>query len=221
MGMLWEVAQAARKRRSGFTATFRHLGALGLFFLSILDSSPLPTFGGPDILIVILVAARPDTWWEYVVAATAGSVIGAIFTFKLARRAGKKYLDGKFRHRRVGGLLRLFERWETGVLVASTAVPFPLPTSVFFAAAGASNRYDTRKYVTVVAICRAVRYSGVALLTYLYGRHIIRVLRHPTQNWGWLLLIVTIFAGVVAIGFIFNRRLEKHALQQLEPGHPA
>jgi Beta-lactamase len=44
------IQNATPPRGHGVTSMFRHLGALGLFFLAILDSSPLPTFGGPDIL---------------------------------------------------------------------------------------------------------------------------------------------------------------------------
>jgi membrane protein YqaA with SNARE-associated domain len=205
--MFYELIQTTSKSRRTFSA-FRHLGALGLFFLAILDSSPLPTFGGPDILTVILVVTRHNPWYEYAAVATAGSVIGAYITFTLARHAGKAYLESKFGQRTLPGLLRFFEKWRTGALVASTAIPFPLPTSVLFAAAGASNNYSTRKYLIVVALCRAGRYSAVALIAEIYGRHIIRVLRHPTQHWGWLLLLAAIFAGVIGTWFLINRRLE-------------
>ncbi len=205
--MLLEIVQAARARHRTLTM-FRHLGAFGLFLLAILDSSPLPTFGGPDILIVILVATRPNPWYEYAAAATAGSVIGAYLTFRLARRAGAAYLNNKFGQRRLPMLLNFFERWRTGALVASTAIPFSLPTSVLFAAAGASNSYSPRTYVFVVALCRAVRYSGVAFLAHLYGRHIIRVLRHPVQYWGWLLLFAMMFVAVVTAGILINRWTE-------------
>src|ERR1700733_15667637 len=118
---------------------FRHLGAAGLFFLAILDSTPLPTFGGPDILLAILAGSHRDPWCEYVAAATAGSLIGAYITFRLARGAGAAYLDTKFGQGKVRAFLRLFQRWGTGTLVATTAIPFPFPTSMVFAAAGASD----------------------------------------------------------------------------------
>ncbi len=202
-----ELIQTAKRRRSGTTAAFAHLGALGLFFFAILDSSPLPTFGGADILTVILVATRPHPWYEYAAAATAGSVIGAYITFRLARRAGRSYLNGKLGKRGVPKFLKFFEKWGTGALVGSTAIPFPLPTSLFFMAAGASDHYSTRKYLTVVALSRAIRYSGVALIAHAYGRHIIRVLRHPAQNWHWLLLFACVFVAIVAIGVFISRRL--------------
>ena len=204
--MLAAVIQAARRNPSRLTAMFRHFGALGLFFLAILDSSPLPTFAGPDILIIILAAAHRNPWYEYAAVATAGSLIGAYFTFRLARRAGRAYLESKFgrRHR---ALWRVWEQGGTGALIASTAVPFPFPTSFVFAAAGASETYQARKYLALVALCRAARYSAIALLADLYGRRIIRVLRHPTQHWGWFAGFALIFIFAVVAGFVFNRHM--------------
>lgn len=206
--MLALFLQVARTRRSrGLTATLRHFGAFGLFALAILDSSPLPTFGGPDILIAILAARHANPWYEYAAVATAGSVIGAYFTYRLARRAGVAYLDGKFGHSKVQKLQDVFHRWGTGALAVSTAVPFPFPTSMFFAAAGASN-YGTKKYITVVALCRAARYSLIALLADRYGRQFVRAVRHPDRYWGWLLLFAAVVGCMVALGIFLSRRLE-------------
>src|SRR5438874_13214800 len=80
------IQSARRNRGHGLTSMFRHLGALGLFFLAILDSSPLPTLGGPDILTAILAASHRNPWYEYAAVATAGSVVGALLTFRVARR---------------------------------------------------------------------------------------------------------------------------------------
>src|SRR5690348_14999411 len=106
--------QQARPQRRGLMSYFGHLGALGLFAFAVLDSSPIPTFGGPDILIIFLVATRPHPWYEYAAAATAGSVVGAFITFRLARRAGRAYIDRVFGKKgRTQSWLRFFQRWET------------------------------------------------------------------------------------------------------------
>ncbi|MGB7745277.1 MAG: VTT domain-containing protein [Terracidiphilus sp.] len=183
-----------------------HLGALGLFFIAIIDSSPLPTFGGPDILTAILAARQTNPWYEYAAVATAGSVIGAWFTFRIARRAGSAYLHSKFGNRKVEAMLQFFQKSGTGALVASTAVPFPFPTSLLFAAAGASN-YPAARFLTVVTICRGARYTLVAIIADHYGRHFVRVLRHPTQYWGWLLLFAAVILGMTLAGIALNRRL--------------
>jgi membrane protein YqaA with SNARE-associated domain len=187
--------------------TLRYLGVSGLFLWAILDSFPLPIFGGSDILTAILAASHHHPWYEYAAVATAGSLIGAFITFRLARRAGLAYLHNKFGSGRVPTILRLFERWGTGALAVSTAIPFPFPTSVFYAAAGASS-YHIGKYLAVVGICRAVRYSLLAILADHYGRHFIPIIQHPVQYWGWLLLFAAIVTGLVATGIVINRRLE-------------
>src|SRR5437016_11580858 len=103
------IQNARRNRGHGLTSMFRHLGALGLFSLAILDSSPVPTFGGPDILTAILAATHRNPWYEYATVATTGSLIGAYLTFRLARKAGSSYLTSRFGERRVSSLLKVFE----------------------------------------------------------------------------------------------------------------
>ena len=161
MFTLLQIARPLRTR--SITSIFRHLGALGLFFFAILDSSPLPTFGGADILVAILAASRRNPWYEYAAVATTGSVLGAYLTFHVARKAGEAYLSSKFSAGKVSSLLRLFKKWGTGVLAASTAIPFPFPTSMVFAAAGASS-YPMRLYLPIVIVCRAVRYTAIAFV---------------------------------------------------------
>lgn len=188
-------------------STLRHLGAAGLFCLAILDSSPLPTFGGPDILTAILAASHRPLWYEYAACATAGSVLGAYFTFRLARTAGSAYLDKKFKKGRLSKFLKLFRQWGTGTLVASTLIPLPTPTSMFFAAAGAGD-YPLGRFIAIVTVCRGVRYFGIAYIAGHYGRHFLRVLRHPLQHWGWLALFVGLTISLVLGGIFLSRRLE-------------
>src|ERR1700691_4956659 len=116
--MLNALLQNANRGRT-FLSTFRHLGAFGIFALTILDSSPIPTFGGPDILLAILVSTRLNPWYEYAAVATVGSTIGAYITFRLARKAGDAYLESKFGHARVAALLGIFKKWGTGTLIAT------------------------------------------------------------------------------------------------------
>jgi membrane protein YqaA with SNARE-associated domain len=204
-----DLLAPARKRTASqsLLTTLRHLGAAGLFFLAILDSSPLPTFGGPDILTAILAASHHPLWYEYAASATAGSVLGAYLTFKIARRAGSAYLDKKFKKNKLSRFLNVFKHWGTGTLIASTAIPLPSPTSMFFAAAGAGG-YPQGRFLVIVATCRAVRYFGIAFIAAHYGRPLLRVLRHPLDHWGWLVLFIVLTCALVAGGFLVSRRLE-------------
>jgi membrane protein YqaA with SNARE-associated domain len=195
-----------------------HLGAAGLFFLAILDSSPLPTFGGLDIVMALLAAGHSSLWYEYAAGATAGSILGAFLTFRVARRAGEAYLHSKFKRGRVAKFLTIFRRWGTGSLVASTAIPLPTPTSVFFAAAGASE-YPVGKFLIVVTLCRGIRYFGIAFVAAHYGSSFVRVFRHPLRHWGWLALFLGVTAALIAGGILLNRQLEASAAEH--HGHPS
>jgi membrane protein YqaA with SNARE-associated domain len=197
--------------------TLRHLGAAGLFFLAILDSSPVPTFSGPDILTAVLAASHRPLWWEYAAVATAGSVIGAYLTFRLARTAGSAYLDKKFKHGKLAKFLKLFEHWGTGTLIASTAIPLPSPTSMFFAAAGAGD-YPKGRFLGIVTACRGARYFTIAFVAGHYGRHFLRVLRHPTQHWGWIAAAVILAVALLAGGIFASRRL---ATADADPAKPS
>ncbi len=204
MNMLIQKPKVHRGHSAAYI--FRHMGAAGLFSLAILDSSPLPTFGGPDILTAILAASHRNPWYEYALVATTGSVIGAYITFKIARRVGVAYLHSKFGNRKLDGVLKFFEKWGSGALAISAAVPFPFPTSALFAAAGISN-YSPRRFLTIITICRGVRYGLIAIIADFYGRRFIHALRHPGQYWPWLLLAAGIIFALIMAGIMLNRRL--------------
>lgn len=202
------LIQAPVRATRSYTSVLRHLGASGLFLIAILDSSPVPTFGGPDILTAILAARRGEPWYYYSAAATLGSVIGAYLTFHIARASGSAYLGRKFGEKRVAAILKFFEKWGTGALTLSTLVPFPFPTSAFFAAAGALN-YPLGKFITVVASARAVRYFAIGAIASHNGRHFIQVFRHPGQYAGWLFLIACAVSFFIAAALMVQRRLSE------------
>ena len=201
------LQRAARRQTTSYWSTLRHLGGVGLFVLAVLDSSPFPTFGGTDILTAILAARHREPWYYYAIIAAAGSVLGAYITFHMAHRAGAVYLRDKFGERRVSKLLAVFERWGTGILVLSTAVPIPSPTAAFFAVSGVLN-YSPRKFLAVVTLCRVARYSAIAAIASSYGRQFLRVLRHPGQYYGSFLLIAAAVIVLVLATILVRKQLE-------------
>jgi hypothetical protein len=77
---------------------------------------------------------------------------------------------------------------------------------MLFAAAGASD-YGVKRFLTVVIICRSARYTFIAIIADHYGRQFVRVLRHPSQYWGWLLLFAGVVFSLTMAGILLNRRL--------------
>jgi membrane protein YqaA with SNARE-associated domain len=204
---LTDFVKLAARHLRGIEVVLRHLGGLGLFVLAIIDSTPVPTFGGLDILTAILAARQREPWYYYAGFATAGSIIGAYLTFRMARKAGLDHLNRKFGQRRVAKLLVYFQRWGMGALVVSTVVPFPFPTSAFFAIAGALD-YPLRTFVVVVALCRAVRYGVLAAIASHYGRRFVVGMRHLGRHTGWLLGIAAAVVIVTTAAIVLTQRLQ-------------
>lgn len=205
------LAPRARAKASTFTyaSLLRHLGGFGLFLVAILDSSPIPTFGGLDILLAILAARKVEPWYYYAFIATAGSITGSILTYRAAHAAGASYLEKRFGKRRVKKLVGAFEHWGTGGLAVSTAVPLPFPTSAFFAIAGVL-KYRMGKFASVVAVCRALRYSLIAWTASRYGRHFVRTLSHPKEYMGWFIAII-VGVVIVIVTYVILRRAQQSA----------
>lgn len=199
------VKPSARKSVS-FMTLVSHWGGPGLLGLAILDGLPIPTFGGPDILTAILSARHHEPWYYYAAMTAVGSVIGAYITFRTARHAGASYMHKWFGERRVTRLLELFEQWGTGGLLLSTALPIPFPTSAFFAAAGIVG-YPRRRFIAVVAGGRVMRYAAIAAFASFYGRHFIRVLRHPDQYVGWFALTIGVVAALIFVTFWLKKQM--------------
>jgi membrane protein YqaA with SNARE-associated domain len=204
---LTDFVKPAARHQQGIAALVRHLGGFGLFLLAIVDSSPIPTFGSLDILTAILAARQREPWYYYAGVATAGSVIGAYFTFRMARKAGLDYLNRKFGQRKVASLLKYFKRWGTGALVVSTVIPLPFPTSAFFAAAGALD-YPLRTFIVVVALGRALRYGAIAAIASHYGRRFVVGLRHLGGHSGWLLAIAAAAVIAITAAIVLRKRLQ-------------
>jgi membrane protein YqaA with SNARE-associated domain len=202
-----DFAKPAARHHQGIAALVQHLGGFGLFLLAIVDSSPIPTFGGLDILTAILASRHHEPWYYYAGFATAGSVIGAYFTLRMARKAGLDYLNRKFRRQKVARLLKYFKRWGTGALVVSTVVPFPFPTSAFFAIAGVLD-YPLRTFIIVVALCRAVRYGAIAAIASHYGRRVVVGLRHLGRHFGLLLAIAAAVVIAITAAMVLRKRLQ-------------
>ncbi len=200
------VARRAAQKSVSFMTLIRHWGGPGLFVLAILDGLPVPTFGGPDILTAILAARHREPWYYYAAMTTAGAVVGSFITYRAARHAGAAYMQKWFGEKRVNRFLELFDRWGTGGLLLSTAVPVPFPTYAFFAAAGVVE-YPTKRFVGVVALGRGIRYAAIAAFASFYGRKFIRVLRHPGEYVGWFVVTLCLLAAIVAAALWLKRQM--------------
>jgi membrane protein YqaA with SNARE-associated domain len=179
-----------------------HLGSLGLFLVAIVDSSPipLPLPGSTDLLLLWLVAHGGDPWL-LASFAIAGSLVGGYATWNLGRRGGeaalRRYVPARLLKRVTGWV----ERHRILAVFLPAVLPPPVPLTPFALAAGALGVSRSR-FLAVYGTARALRYSLIAWLGVVYGRHAIRVWSVTLEKWSTPLIWV--FAGLFVAGSCFG-----------------
>jgi membrane protein YqaA with SNARE-associated domain len=169
---------------------FFHLGLIGLFLVSIVDSSfvPLPIPGVTDIMI-ILYAANHENLIALVAIATLGSALGGLFSHAVGQTGGKQFLE---KHVPAKILKRVTE-WVENHAILSVALPAilppPMPLSPFVLAAGAVHM-DRKKFMIAFTTSRCARHIIAAWLGIHYGRAVLNLWREFSSKWGTTILIV-------------------------------
>ena len=176
----------------------RHLGGVGLVLLGLADNSIIPLPGSMDILTIVLAAHHSRLWWYYAFMATAGAVIGGYITYGLARKGGKQAFERKLSTRTAEKVFKRFERWGFFAVAVPAILPPPFPIVPFLLAAGALQ-YSRRKFVLALALGRGVRFTIVAGLGAIYGRHIVRFFSRYYKPALFMLIGLTVIAGIISL----------------------
>ena len=182
-----------------------HLGWPGLILLGFLDNSVIPVPGSMDVLTIIL-SARNRQWWPYyALVATLGSVCGGYVTYRLARKEGESKFSRKLSAPTRKKVEEIFAKWGFGAIAISALLPPPAPMVPFLIAAGVTH-YPAGKFLSSLALGRAVRYSVLAFLSAQYGRLIIRMLAQNGRAVLWGALGIVTIAISISLIRHFRRR---------------
>ncbi len=184
------------------------LGGVGLIPLGLLDASVVPIPGSMDVLTIVLAARDSKLWFYYAGMATLGSVIGALVTFRLARRGGKETLKRKVSAARAERIIEIFSRWGFWSIAIAALLPPPVPMVPFVIAAGATQ-YSTEKFLIALTLGRTIRYSLLALMAARYGRQIINFIAHPAHPSLYVAFGTVVIAGVIAFVVLSARKKKR------------
>jgi membrane protein YqaA with SNARE-associated domain len=176
----------------------RHLGGVGLILLGIADSSVVPLPGSMDVLTIYLAAKHHQLWWYYALMATVGAVVGGYITYSLARKGGKEAFEHKMSSKKAAKVFERFERWGFGAVAVPALLPPPFPIVPFLLAAGAMQ-YSRKKFIAALALGRAVRFTIVAGLGAIYGRHIVRFFSRYYKPALFVLIGLAVIGGILAL----------------------
>jgi membrane protein YqaA with SNARE-associated domain len=163
-------------------AFFLHLGAFGLVFVGILDSSFLFLPVGNDLLLVVLVIRHHEYLPLYVTAASIGSAAGVLLLDLVCRRGGEEGLKRMMSARRLDYLKKKFNQSAAVPLVVACLAPPPFPFTAVIAAASAFQ-FSRLRLLGYVFAGRAVRFTLLGFAAIRLGREILRVANSPEFTW--------------------------------------
>jgi membrane protein YqaA with SNARE-associated domain len=188
------------------------LGALGVFAIALLDSAFIPLMGGPDVVVMALAHHNHAMAPVYVLAAIAGSTIGSLFLYFIARKAGQAALR-KFSPQKRARVEYLINRYDIWALVLAAVLPPPFPFKIFVLSAGAF-RMRLWRFIAAMVIGRGVRFALEGWMAVNYGEQAADIFKQHYPKIGLGL------AAAIVIIFLLNNLLKRrHLNDELEaPG---
>ena len=188
----------------GFRASLLALGVPGLLLIAVLDSAGVPLPGGVDIVLLLLAWQQPSLFLVTAFAAAAGSTIGCLFLYQVARTGGDKALGRLDPGKRHWVTEKVRDNDVMAILVAVLAPP-PFPTTVFILVAGLVGMSWTR-FTAAVFTGRMIRFSAEAYLAVHLGDRAFETLQRHYPTVGLTL------AGLVVLCLVGKWWQRRHAL---------
>lgn len=166
------------------------LGASGLFFVAVIDSSvvPLPLPGSTDLVLLWLVA-HGGSPWTLGAMAIGGSLVGGYTTWDVGRRGGETALRRYVPRRILARIIVWVQRHPVPAIFVPAILPPPIPLLPFALASGALG-VSRRRFIGVYGAARSLRYSFIAWLGASYGRRVVHLWSGALQKWSTPLLLV-------------------------------
>lgn len=148
---------------------FMDMGEIGLFILSIIESSifPIP----PDVILIPMCVANPQNALTLAAITTAGSVIGAVIGYFIGKLGGRPVLDFLFKNKKntILEVEKLYNKY--GVWAVGGAAFTPIPYKVFTIASGVF-KMKLLPFILISFIGRGLRFFFEGGLLMLFGEKI-------------------------------------------------
>ncbi len=163
-----------------------------LFLIALVESSVFPI--PPDVLLIAIVAARPQAWLRAAAACTGGSAIGAMVGYAIGSgfmaTLGQPIVDFYGAQAHWDRVVALYNG-EWGIWFLAGAAFTPIPFKVATIAAGATQM-SFAPFVVVSLVGRGARFVLVAAILRVFGAEVRRRLEQHFDAAALLFLILLI-----------------------------
>lgn len=197
------AAILAAYAKGGTVNFFMRFGLVGLFFISIVDSSfvPLPIPGVTDVMLIVY-AANHANLFLLIALSTLGSALGGLFSHAVGQAGGMAFLEKHVPERILKRVTSWMEQHAILAVALPAILPPPAPLSPFVLAAGAGHM-SRKKFMWAFTLSRAARHALACWLGVHYGKAVLHFWRSFSARWGTTILIAfwTITIAFTAVAF--------------------
>lgn len=178
-------------------------GVLGLFLVSIVDSSfvPLPVPGVTDIMIIVMAAQHANPVY-LILASTLGSALGGYLSFEVGQHGGLAFLEKHVPAR----IFKRVTRWMESHAILSVALPAilppPMPLAPFVLAAGAL-KMTVRKFMLAFTSSRAIRHGIAVWIGIRFGAGVLHLWNKFMGKYAVPILSTLWAVILISVGFAF------------------
>ena len=193
-------------------ALLKPLGAWGVLAVAALDGAFI---GLPmDAVVASYVYQGRARFFLYVLAASAGSVLGSCVIYVIGYKGGEELLRKRIPAQRFERIHSAFDRHPFWSLMLPAMLPPPTPFKLFALAAAVSEMGFVR-FVLAIFSGRMVRFLVLSLLTLKFGPDVVRligVLFHEH------LLLVMLIAAAAVVAWLM-RWIQGHSTNSVPANH--
>lgn len=200
-------------------------GLIGLFLVSIVDSSfiPLPVPGITDIMVVLL-AARHTNLVLLIAITTVGSALGGLFSHKIAQAGGMAFIEKHISPRIFHRVCDWMERHAILSVALPAILPPPMPLSPFVLAAGALQM-SRKKFMISFTVSRFLRHFGAAAIGVYFGSSVLHLWNSFSRRWAVPILVcvwsvILLFVGI-ALWKLYRTSLDMRSSESGRATKPA
>jgi membrane protein YqaA with SNARE-associated domain len=161
-------------------------GLPGIFLITLIDGCGVPNPAGPDVILLLYTSQQPEHWLSAAALAVAGSIIGSLFLYEVARKGGEKYLESKLHSGRGKKMRDWFGHYGLITVFIPAFVPIPiLPLKAFEVCAGALG-VSRGAYIAVLLAGRIPRYFALCWLGRNLHEDPMRFLKDHRFDFLWI-----------------------------------
>lgn len=218
-GLLALFAAAPHHASTRLMHFLMSFGLVGLFLVSIVDSSfiPLPIPGVTDIMVIIL-AAQHSNVILLVGLTTVGSALGGLFSHRVGQAGGMAFIEKHVSQKMFSRVQKWMERHAVLSVALPAVLPPPMPLAPFVLAAGAL-KMSRRKFMITFTVSRFLRHCAAAAIGIYFGAGVLHLWNMFSRKWG-IPILIGIWVVILVFVAIALWRLYKTSREMRRPGQP-